>query len=84
MEGKSWTSKVSIDPFPVIQPAELDTLREAVEIDADVISALISEIRGLCALCRHALEALNTHDSEYHYVTPTELLEKLEEVVREG
>jgi hypothetical protein len=83
MEGKSWTSKIEIEDFPVTPRAVLDALREEAEIDGTVLDALISEIRGLRALCRHALAALHTHDAEYHYATPTELLEKLDEVARE-
>lgn len=32
----------------------------------------------LRALCREALAALREHDAEYHYVTPPDLLARLE------
>ena len=35
---------------------------------------VVHELRGLC---RDALRALEEHDSEYHYVTPPELLARL-------
>jgi hypothetical protein len=84
MEGKSWSSKIEIEDFPITPRAVLDALCEETEIDGTVLDALIGEIQGLRTLCRHVLAALHTHDAEYHFVTPMELLEKLGEVAREG
>jgi hypothetical protein len=79
---KSWTSKIEIEDFPSTSRAALDLLCEAAEIDGTALARLIGEIYGLRALCKHALDALRAHGAEYHYVTPIELLEKLEEVER--
>ncbi len=86
-DAKSWTTKVEISSFSTTPRAELDRMYEESKLDTTIIvgaevRVLIGEIRGLRALCLQALGVLRTHDAEYRYATPMELLDKLEEVER--